>query len=531
MKIDITKVLIPEYGDMRQKITQIYGFDASMMFCKDFNLFTGLIDFDQLFEQHIYNHLKDFSNKLDDFVNIDNILEAYLENDDEYIDTYNTSYKKEYKKCIDDVIQQCSQTIFDKYHHCLNPSFRSGIEPQIYKNDFAEIMFRLYLIRRMMRQGPAKAEKANEILKKYYAMYRKIFEMAPNLEKLNSNDSVLEAGIDLSLKFDINSIHGTHDNRYLLKIQNSNIVNIDLTQLYKSDLVQEAMLKKPFTIRLRSLFDDSIVESVKFNVNPQPNDSIYNKLIYIDLKESRVHECAAGISNGNDVHVAVKRGNKIVCKPIKELGPEVTEADLAEYKFFIKDDKCDNEFPFVPIDVRFKGPDINTEHYLIEKIYYPTEIQFLIEGCYINNDDRSPDRPYCSKNTTSTLPDFYLGKIVIPFYIQMDPSRTPAANTLGESHLIHLIDGGNGKWVPGVSKDKYKSSAWSKPVKTQSITRENVFDNPRMKKVFSDTIDKMFPFKLSEQQKEKFLKYMADDLQKDELFKYEESSSDEYKKM
>ena len=538
MIIDISKIN-PKNLYSYQQIKNIYGFDVSIMHAKAFNMFIAISD-----NEKVTEHCKEIINAIEGHIQVKSKVNGIIYDINQiYSDFLLNTGDNKLNHFIRTEINKRSVPICNalKYNFdaAMTRYFIETGDDHRTVNDFASIIFRLYLMKNYRDKVLVDAT-----IEMYRKMYSVIFATATNLEK---DDGSLHA-TDTMKEIPINSFYGKYKNGTILKKDGNNIIQIDLTELY-DNFVPE-LSNFPSNIHLRSLFDEKLIKSVKFNVDTSKRAK--EKIVTVELDSNKLIHLEYGLTNkNNNIYVKhklddVKNSNAEEFRyvPINDC---FDEKMVKEYKFYIPTKRLNDRRPYIvakhweEIGIKFIK-DENDKGYLVDKIYYPINISFLIEGNFLNDTPNDFIPPFMTLINATALSHYYIGKIELKCFIELNINNKNGSKHLLNSWIndgVKLIDAGTFEWIPSVAECGYKYEAfegptWYNPNKKHEIiekvwyqdsqngtakpiiTDKINFKDPRIKKTFFDTIDRVSPFKFTEKQKEKFLKFIEEDLNKEE---------------
>lgn len=476
MILDTTKLInndLIETNNMYDKIVDIYGFDVTMMKTKCFDMFVSLIHdkYETIEFNSIYSFMKSYHENTETCVDFETLIKNYLIKSDSLLGSKTITAERFIRASVDKELDNAKHTIFNNFERFFDIVLINACKKNPrYKYDIAQCLFRLYLLNKDDLSEQTKLE----VIDYYRSFYSVLFASIKNIRKVDVEVNSLYGSIEQVTS--LNGITNISNQIPVLKSDKPNVFQINLKNLYET-VLNDIESKHNCKIKLRSFWNDELIDKLSFNVDTKNK---YCKTMNIDFKQHKMDNLMILAKKGDIIHILQRvRGNESIFYPITF--DEADDDKRMNLNFYVQNETRFDSKPHIRygsmdiIDIVF-GPSVNGTK--IEKIYYPVRIEFLIEGYYEGEEalEKNKYAPFISQcYRRVSLPDFYLGKIVVDCYVEIENLEWDKDGKIDwiEKHIDNNIDA-DGRYT-GIAKYEYIEK--SSPTITRDTNSMPIIDS------------------------------------------------------
>lgn len=464
MILDTTKLInndLIETNNMYDKIVDIYGFDVTLMKTKCFNMFVSLIHnkHETIEFNSIYKFMKSYHENTETGVDFETLIKNYLIKSENLLGSQMITAEQFVRASVDKELDNAKHTIFNNFERFFDIVLVNACKKNPrYKYDIAQCLFRLYLLNKDDLTQQTKLE----VIDYYSSFYSVLFASIEDICSTNSS-SLHKVDVEVNSLYgsieqvtSLNGITNISNQIPVLKSNKPNVFQINLENLYEA-VLNDIENKHNCKIKLRSFWNDELIDKLSFNVDTKNK---YCKTMNIDFKQHKMDNLMTLAKKGDMIHIWQRcHSNETVFYPVTF--DEADDDKRININFYVQNKIRLDRKPHIKygsmdiIDIVF-GPSVNGTK--IEKIYYPVRIEFLIEGYYNGEEalEKNKYAPFISEcYRRVSLPDFYLGKIVVNCYVEIENLEWDKDGKIDwiEKHINNNISA-DGRYT-GIAKDEY----------------------------------------------------------------------------
>lgn len=463
MILDTTKLInndLIETNNMYDKIIDVYGFDVTLMRTTCFDMFVSLMykKYETIEFNSIFSFMKSYHENTETGKDFETLIKNYLIKSD-CLNAIEKTADDFIRSSVDKELDNGKYSIFNHFERFFDIDLVNACKKNPrYKYDIAQCLFRLYLLNKDDLSQDTKAEVVDYYRSFYSVLFASIKDIcstnSSSLHKVDIEVNSLYGSIEQTTS--LNGITNITNQIPVLKSNKPNVFQINLENLYEAvlnDIENEHNCK----IKLRSFWNDELINKLSFNVDTKNK---YCKTMNIDFKQHAMNNLMTLTKKGDIIHIWQRsHGNESVFYPITF--EEADDDKRMNLNFYVQNKMRLDSKPHIKygsmdiIDIVF-GPSVNGTK--IEKIYYPVRIEFLIEGYYDGEEalEKNKYAPFISQcYRRASLPDFYLGKIVVNCYVEIENLEWDKDGKIDwiEKHIDNDISA-DGRYT-GIAKDEY----------------------------------------------------------------------------